>query len=96
MESLKRRDAQNIATKLGLPIDKSSRGHDKVLVRINGQVVGRYGIRRGKRSGHNYLPGQLGLSLSETAQLSRCQMSREQYVQHLEEAGKLTKPADSP
>ena len=89
MTELKKRDARNIVSKLGQSIDTSSSGHDRVRVRLRGQLVASFGIRRGSKSLQGHIPHALGLSASEAQQLARCRMSKGQYLKRLEEQGKL-------
>ena len=69
--------------------ETSSSGHDRVRVRLRGQLVASFGIRRGSKSLQGHIPHALGLSASEAQQLARCQMSKGQYLKRLEEQGKL-------
>ena len=89
---LLRKDAEDIARKLRAAT--SSGAHITAAVHHNGVLVASFGIRHGSRSAHGHLPGALHLSQSQTVQLARCQISRDQYFELLRKKGLLT-PARS-
>lgn len=75
---LTERDADKIAKKLGAEI-KSGRKHPQAIVRVDGMYVGRFGIRRGSGTGHDYIPEQIHTSMRKAIGLARCYVSREEY-----------------
>ena len=87
MKKLTKRDAEKIASKLDAEV-KPGR-HMKALVSLDGQAVARFGIRHGASSHHGHLPQALSLSASETRDLARCQLSKQDYRTILMRAGKL-------
>ena len=66
---LLQKEAEAIAEKLNAEI-RHGRNHSLALVRWNGRLVAQYGIRRGKHSGHDYIPGQLFISLRQALGLA--------------------------
>ena len=81
-------DAKKIAKKLSAEI-VSKRGHDVAIIRTgNGVVLGQYGIRRGsKNSGHDYIPGQIGVTMRQAQDLVNCPMSKEDYFKEMRNRG---------
>lgn len=88
--NLSQREASRIADKLGAT-RKEKRNHQVIYVRSpNGVLVGRYGIQRGsKELPHDYIPGQIQISMREAIQLAQCPMSAEQYFELMAERGKI-------
>lgn len=83
--------ALTIATKLEADISEG-RKHTNVVVRINGTYIGRFGIRRNKTVGHDYIPRQIYVNMKEALGLARCNLYKEDYTRILKKRGKL--PAD--
>ena len=52
-------------------------------MRIGGAYVGAFGIRRGRNTGHDYIPQQIHTSMQEAIGLDRCPVSKEDYVETL-------------
>jgi hypothetical protein len=73
---------------------KKGRPHDLFLVREGGQVVARFGIRRGsnKHLPHDHLPKSLHVTPRQARDLADCPMSREEWIARLREAGELADP----
>ena len=83
------REARDIATKLGITPTKG-RGHDKVVVVVEGKVVGRYGIQRGSGDhNHNYIANQLGVGLRDAHAFARCPLNVDGLIDKLKERGRL-------
>jgi len=82
-------DAHNIADKLGIQ-PQEKRKHDWVAVRLEGTYVGSYGISRSsKELPHNHIPGQIGITSREARDLSKCPLSRDEYIELLRQRGRL-------
>ena len=75
---LKRREALNIAQKLGAET-KPRTNHDLVLVRFEKRLVATFCIRRGTHSGHGHVPSQLFISESDAMRLAACTLSKDKY-----------------
>ena len=86
---LDRESALAIAKKLDADIDTSRGKHDRAIVELDGAVVARFGIRRGKRDGHGHIPKQLSVSLREALELARCHLYKADYKMILGEKGLL-------
>lgn len=83
------KDARAIATKLDAEI-KHSPKHDQVLIRYNGRLVARFGIRRSSHAvGHDYIPRQIYVTRKQALDLVNCPLSKEGYFAILREQGKL-------
>lgn len=90
MRTLTSRDAWEIQKKLDGEI-KEGRKHPQVIVRWEGKVVGRYGVRRGSgETGHDYIPEQLSISFRQALDLVRCPLTKEGYFEILRAKGKLS------
>lgn len=81
-------DAEKIATKLGAE-RRPGRKHDIAIVRVEETYIGHYGIRRGKGTGHDYIPKQIGVTMREALDLARCNLYRDDYEKLLRERAKL-------
>lgn len=84
------RDALKIARKLGAEITEG-RNHTRVLVVIDEVVVGSYGVSRSSRErNHDYIARQIGgISARQARDLSRCPLSKEDYVSIIRNKGLL-------
>lgn len=80
--------ALTIATKLEAEISEGRR-HTNVVVRIEGTYIGRFGIRRNKSVGHDYIPRQIQTTTKMALGLARCSHYKEDYERDLRERGKL-------
>ena len=81
------REARDIATKLGIT-PTTGRGHEKVVVVLEGKVIGRYGIRRGSGDhNHNYVAKELGVGLRDAHDFARCPLSIEGLIEKRKERG---------
>ena len=50
-------------------------------IRYNGTLIASYGIRRGsKEQGHDYIPGQIKVTMHQAKMLSQCPMSYDEWV----------------
>ena len=77
-----------IANKLQAEISEGSK-HTNVVVRIEGTYIGRFGIRRNRKVGHDYIPRQIYVTMKEALGLARCSLYRADYERILKERGKL-------
>ena len=82
------KDGLNIAKKLGAQVTEG-RNHTKVLVVIDNVLIGRYGLSRGSRDqNHDYVAKQIGgISSRQARELSRCPLSKEEYVEIIRDKG---------
>ena len=95
--NLQRRDALNIASKLGAEV-KSGGNHQLASFRHNGVLVLTFGIRNGSRSSHGHLVGERGdlkLNGRKAKELAVCTMSKEQYGEHLIDIGLIEPVAEN-
>ena len=83
-------DGLKIARKLGAEVAEG-RNHTRVLVVIDNVVIGRYGVSRSSReTNHDYIAKQIGrISARQAMQLSRCPLSKEEYVKIIQHKGLL-------
>ena len=77
-----------IAEKLGAEISQG-RKHTNVVVRVHGTYIGRFGIRRGKSAGHDYIPKQIQITMREALGLARCSLYKQDYEKILRDRGRL-------
>ena len=84
--------ALTIANELEAEISEGRR-HTNVVVRIHGTYIGRFGIRRNRNVGHDYIPRQIYVTTSEALGLARCSLYKADYERILKDRGKL--PPDS-
>lgn len=80
--------ALTIAIKLEAEISEGRR-HTNVVVRIDGIYIGRFGIRRNKNVGHDYIPRQIQTTTKIALGLARCTHYLQDYRRDLTERGKL-------
>ena len=95
--NLQRRDALNIARKLGAEVEPGGK-HQRARFRHNGMLILTFGINNGPRSGHGHLEGQMGelrLNSRKAKQLSECTMSKDEYVEHLTAIGIIEPVAEN-
>jgi len=85
---LTRDDAEAIARKLQAEV-RSGRKHDIATIKHNGLTIAHFGIRRGSRRdlGHDYIPGQIHVSLQQAARLAQCPMSLEDWIDVMRQKG---------
>jgi len=64
---------------------KKNRPHDLYTLSYRGQVIVRFGVRRGsaKDQGHNHIPGQIHLSPHDARAFGECGRTLEWYIQEL-------------
>lgn len=70
------------------------RKHTNVVIRIDGTYIGRFGLRRGRNTSHNYIPAQIGTTMQVALGLARCSLYKSDYVASLRERGVLPSPPD--
>ena len=80
---LLRREADDIATKLGATIETGGK-HLHALIYQDDRLILQFGIRHGKKATHGHLPSTLHVSESYLMKLARCQISSDEYFSHLE------------
>ena len=56
-------------------------------MRVDGAYVGAFGIRRGRNTGHDYIPKQIQTSMQQAIGLDRCHVSKEDYEETLRRKG---------
>lgn len=87
--NLQRRDALQIASKLGATVDNNGK-HKRASFRHNGLLILTFGIRHGSKSGHGHLVGKTGdlkLNAKKVEALAQCSMGKDEYIEHLMGAG---------
>lgn len=96
MAKVTKEHAEAIASKLSGTIHpKKNRPHDLCIVVHEGQVVARFGIRRGsgRNLGHGHIPGDLHLGPHDTVLLAQCSITREGWIKMLQDKGIIQKPS---
>jgi len=82
-------DGVAIARKLNATSSEGKR-HTRVIVELEGRIVGKYGIQRSTREkSHDYIARQIHLTGRQARDLANCPMSREEYITSLRERGLL-------
>lgn len=82
-------DARGIASKLGIT-PTTGRKHEKVVVVLQGTVIGRYSIRRGSGDlNHDFIANQLGIGLRDARDFARCPLDVDGLIEKLRERGHL-------
>ena len=86
---LTQKDGIKIAKKLNASISERKR-HRRVSVTIDDTVIGEYGLSRGGREkSHSYIPRQIGVTARQAKKLAACSLSKDDYVEILQEEGLL-------
>ena len=81
--------AHRIAAKLGAEIRKGRGKHKKVIVRVDGVYIGQFGLRKSKKTGHDYVADQIGVPMSAARSIAACTIDMDGYRTILRERGKL-------
>lgn len=84
-----KKDATNIARKLGAKIEKDG-PHQNAVFYYKGKIIFEFGIRHGRGSPHGHLCGQnrtLRMSESEALRFARCHISLDDYIGKLKGLG---------
>ncbi len=84
---LEKRDAVDIAKKIGAKVDPDG-VHQRATLEHNGQIVLTFGIRHGSKTGQGHLVGEnhaLKLNATKAVALARCNMTKDEYIEHLRE-----------
>ena len=84
---LEQRDAKDIARKIGATVDPQGK-HQRATLEYNGRIVLTFGIRHGSKTGQGHLVGknhELKLSATKAIALARCDMTKDEYIEHLRE-----------
>lgn len=84
------RDGLKIARKLDAEVAEA-RKHTRVRIVIDDVLIGAYGVSIGSReSNHDYIASQIGgISSRQARDLSRCPLSKEEYVRIIRQKGLL-------
>jgi hypothetical protein len=96
--------ADKIRQKLcGSEKPKTTSGHDVYPIRLDGLVVGRVSIRRSsKEVGHDYIPGDINVSMRFAKEIGTCHKNLDDYIECLRDKGLIaekpqaTLPAPKP
>lgn len=80
------REALAIAKKLDAELSEG-RKHLRVTVRLNDQLVGSYGIRRGGNLPHDFVPRQTHATTRQAIDLARCPLTKEAFAAILVQQG---------
>ena len=80
------REAEQIAAKLDAEVEQG-RKHTRAVVRLNGQFVGSFGIRRGTNLGHDYVSKQIYATTRQAIDLARCPLSKMDFAALLVQQG---------
>ena len=76
-------DAEAIADELGCTSDEG-RSHKYYELFVGDKLVTRFGVRRASREkGHGHLPRELHITQKQCRDLSRCPLSKDEYLQIL-------------
>ena len=76
-------DAEAIADKLGC-IPDEGRSHKYYELFVDDKLIARFGVRRASREkGHGHLPRELHITQKQCRDLSKCPLSKEEYLQIL-------------
>ena len=77
--------AEAIADKLGCT-PYEGRSHKRYELFVDDKLITRFGVRRAsKEKGHGHLPGELHITQKECRDLSKCPLSKDEYLQILRE-----------
>ncbi len=79
-------EAVKIAKKLQAEIENGTK-HEIAFISYNGKEIAHYGIRRGSKVSHSYIPKQLYISETEAVAMASCTMSRDQYIKKMKLKG---------
>ncbi|MGA2609755.1 MAG: hypothetical protein ABSH01_20130 [Terriglobia bacterium] len=78
-------DAEAIADKLGC-IPDEGRSHKYYELFVDDKLIARFGVRRASREkGHGHLPRELHITQKQCRDLSKCPLSKDEYLQILRE-----------
>ena len=78
-------DAEAIADKLGCT-SYQGRSHKYYELFVDQKLIARFGIRRAsKEKGHGHLPRELHITQKQCRDLSKCPLSKDEYLQILRE-----------
>jgi len=88
--SITRDHARAIAKKLGATIEKAG-AHQMAYIWYGDTLIAEFGIRHGsnRNQGHGHLKGALSLNQFNVLKLAQCTISKEEWLQILQEKGKL-------
>ena len=82
-------DAEAIADKLGCT-PYEGRSHKYYRLFVEDKLIARFGVRRASREiPHGHLPHQLYITQKQCRDLSKCPLSKDQYLRVLREKGLL-------
>lgn len=88
---LNKADALKIAKKLGAEISKKTNAHDIAEVFYEDRLIAKFGIRRGSRKdiGHGHIPKELYMTPHDCAELARCTIEREEWLEMMRDQNLL-------
>lgn len=82
-------DAEAIANKLGCTSEEG-RSHKYYELFLDNKLVTRFGVRRAsKEKGQGHLPRELHITQKQCRDLSKCPLSKDEYLQILREKNLL-------
>ena len=87
---ISKQHAEKIADKLQAKIQQGSK-HDFAEIFHGGQLIARFGIRRGseKYKGHDHIQKDLYLNGYQAKRLAACPLTREEWLEIMRTKGKL-------
>lgn len=88
---IQKREALAIARKLNATLEPDGK-HQLATFEHEGVIILTFGIRHGNKGGHGHLAGRQGnlcLSENKVVKLASCEMSKEEYIQHLKDIGEI-------
>lgn len=84
-------DALKIAKKLGAQISKKTNAHDIAEIFHGNILIAKFGIRRSSKKdiGHGHIPKELYMTPHNCAELARCNIQRDEWLEMLRRQGLL-------
>lgn len=92
---IQRKDVLKIAKKIGATLEEGG-SHKLAIFRHEGKLILTFGIRHGSKSGHGHLVGEHGplkLNAAKVSALAECTLSRDQYIEILQDRGIIERNA---
>lgn len=80
--------AEEIASKLEAKVEKKKK-HDFATVWYNGKTVATFGLRRGSKAKHGFIPREIGVSETAALKLANCTMTFDEYIEVARGKGRL-------
>jgi hypothetical protein len=89
---IQKREALAIVKKLGAALEKDG-PHQMATFEVGGKAILTFGVRQGGAGGHGHLAGRykgdLKISENRVVALANCNMSKDEYIQHLKDIGEI-------